>query len=99
RLGALELYARLTSGPIIVSFLGIRRAEPRFARLRRYLPRRHGRVVGDRFSVGIGFYHHIAEAELRDLADAGGLKVVYTNFDERDTNWPHAVLMRSSKEG
>jgi hypothetical protein len=100
RLETLESFARLTEGPILVSFLGLRVAvSPQPAKLGRLLPRRPGRTPDDVFSVGIGFYHRVNEDEVRRLAGAAGLRVVYSNFDERDTNWPHVVLTRRAQAG
>jgi len=47
------------------------------------------------FSSSIGYYHPVDRPELERLASAAGLEVRYLNFDNRDTNWPHAVLGRS----
>jgi hypothetical protein len=99
RVAALESLARATSGPILVSFLGLfdeqRAPASLLGRLRRVLPRRRGRNPGDAFSVYIGFYHRASEKETEDLAAAAGLEIVHRNFDVRDTNWPHVVLRRS----
>ena len=96
RIEALRQYARLTDGPILISFLAVKN-EPtaRLARLRRALPRRAGRDTSDVFARTVGFYHPVAEDEVRDLAHRAGLRVVMLNFDARETNWPHAVLTRS----
>lgn len=98
RVAALESLAGATDGPILVSFLGLHdeRQAPRSAlgRLRRTLPRRHGRDPGDLFSVYIGFYHRTNEWEVHDLATAAGLEIVHRSFDTRDTNWPHVVFRR-----
>jgi hypothetical protein len=96
RVAVLESLARSTSGPILVSFLGLfdDRREPTslLGRLRRALPRRRGRGPGDVFSVYIGFFHRTNEREIESLANAAGLEIVHRSFDERDTNWPHVVL-------
>jgi hypothetical protein len=99
RVHALTCIGRVTSGPILLSLIASRRpsaAGPRAARWKRLLPpRRTGREPGDLFSVNIGFYHAFDEAELRSLAREAELGISYINFDERDTNWPHAVLAPS----
>jgi SAM-dependent methyltransferase len=93
RLETLRAAARLTDGPILVSFLALKRAaSPGLSRLRRLLPRRRDRDAGDVFAVTIGFYHPVDEAEVRTLAEKAGLEVEHASFDERDTNWPHVVL-------
>jgi hypothetical protein len=98
RVATLESLARLTSGPIVISFLGIFEAggtpSSIAGRLRRALPRRRGRVPGDMFSTSIGFYHRTNHVEVAALAATAGLGVVHASFDERDTNWPHVVLQR-----
>jgi hypothetical protein len=95
RVDALELFARITDGPIVVSFLGTAVAvSRRLALLRRLVPRRAGRSPGDVFSATIGYYHPIGEDEARRLAAEAGLRVLELTFDERDTNWPYAVLAR-----
>ena len=100
RVEALESLARSTSGPILVSFLGLydeeRKPTSRLGRLRRALPRRQGRGLADTFSVFIGFYHRTNEAEIEGLADAAGLEIIHRSFDGRDMNWPHVVLRRSA---
>jgi hypothetical protein len=99
RVATLEAFARVTRGPILVSFLGLyggqRLASSRLAKLRRALPRRAGRGLADVFSVYIGFYHRTSEEEIADLASRSGLQVEYGSFDERDTNWPHVILIRA----
>lgn len=96
RVATLRSFGRLTSGPILVSFLALKAGgiPRRLARLRRLLPRRPNRGDEDIFAVSIGFYHPVDEPEVRRLADAAGLEVTHLNFDSRDTNWPHVVLQR-----
>jgi hypothetical protein len=97
RIRALSWFAEVTHGPILVSVLALRGegdARRRLARLRHRLPRRAGRSPGDLFSVHIGYYHPIDRPELERLAAAARLDVRYLDFDQRDTNWPHAVLAR-----
>lgn len=99
RIATLEAFARATRGPILVSFLGLyagqREASSRLAQLRRALPRRAGRGLADVFSVYIGFYHRTSEEEIGELAAASGVRVEHGSFDERDTNWPHVILVRT----
>jgi 2-polyprenyl-3-methyl-5-hydroxy-6-metoxy-1,4-benzoquinol methylase len=96
RIQTLRSFARLTGGPILVSFLAVKNgaAPPRLARMRRLLPRRPARDEQDIFAVSIGFYHPVDEGEVRRLADAAGLEISHLSFDSRDTNWPHVVLRR-----
>jgi hypothetical protein len=100
RVAALESLAQATPGPILVSFLGLyddeRTPDSILGRLRRALPRRQGRSPADVFSVYIGFYHRTSEQEIKDLAAAAGVEILYRSFDTRDTNWPHVVLRRSA---
>lgn len=102
RIATLEAFARVTRGPILVSFLGLyrgqREASSRLAQLRRALPRRAGRGLADVFSVYIGFYHRTSQEEIAELAAASGLRVDYGSFDERDTNWPHVILVQTENE-
>jgi hypothetical protein len=99
RVKTLEAFARVTRGPILVSFIGIQKsnahAGSRAARLRRRLPRRRERALGDTFSIFIGFIHKTNEAEVEHLVDAAGLDVVQKSLDE---NWPHVVLRRRDGE-
>ena len=53
---------------------------------------RKGRDEGDAFSVHIGYYHVYEDGEVVELARRAELEVVHLTSDERDTNWPHAVL-------
>ena len=96
RLDALREYARLTAGPILVSFLALR-SEPtrRLALFRRFLPRGADRDPNDVFAMTIGLYHPVDENEVRRLAEVAGLRLVHLNFDTRETSWPHAVLQRA----
>jgi hypothetical protein len=96
RLAALRQYARLTDGPVLVSFLALK-AEPtqRLARFQRMLPRRTGRDPQDVFAMSIGLYHPVDEGEVRRLAERAGMRVLHLNFDTRETSWPHAVLQRA----
>ena len=92
---ALAEYARLTDGPILVSFLALKtEPTPRLSRFRRIVPRRAGRHPTDVFAMTIGLYHPVEEEEIRDLARGAGLRVLHLNFDTRETSWPHAVLQR-----
>lgn len=99
RVRTLSAFAEATRGPILLSLLAVRDAPPgpprRFARVRRSLPRRPGRSPDDLFSVHIGYFHRVDRHELARLAGSAGLEIRYLNFDERDTNWPHAVLVRA----
>ncbi len=95
RLGALRQYARLTSGPVLVSFLALK-TEPtqRLARFRRLLPRRADRDPQDIFAMTVGLYHPVDEEEVRDLVQRAGMRILHINFDTRETSWPHVVLAR-----
>jgi hypothetical protein len=97
RLDALREYARLTPGPVLVSFLDLR-SEPtqRVTRIRRLLPRRSGRDPQDVFAMTIGLYHPVDEEEVNDLARRAGMRVLHLNFDTRETSWPHVVLQRAN---
>jgi SAM-dependent methyltransferase len=96
RIETLASFARLTGGPILVSFLALKAGgiPRRLARIRRLLPRRPNRDDEDIFAVSIGFYHPVDEKEVRRLAGAAGLEITHLSFDSRDTNWPHVVLRR-----
>jgi 2-polyprenyl-3-methyl-5-hydroxy-6-metoxy-1,4-benzoquinol methylase len=96
RIETLRSFARLTRGPILVSFLAVKtgRVSPGLSRLRRFLPRRPNREAEDIFAVSIGFYHPVDEDDVLRLADAAGLEIEHLSFDQRDTNWPHVVLRR-----
>jgi hypothetical protein len=96
RVRALKAFAKAAKGPIVVSFLSFRPSAkdiPPASKLRRFLPGNFNREAGNAFSIYIGFYHEMHEAEMIDIARQSGLKIVHLNTDGRDTNWPHAVLM------
>jgi SAM-dependent methyltransferase len=96
RVRALKAFAKASKGPIVVSFLSFRPSAkdiPPASKLRRFLHGNFNREAGNAFSVYIGFYHEMHEAEMIDIAHQSGLKIVHLNTDGRDTNWPHAVLM------
>jgi hypothetical protein len=98
RVRALKAFAKATKGPIVVSFLSFRpnaKDTRPSLKLRRFLPGNFNREAGNAFSVYIGFYHEMHEAEIMDIAHQSGLKIVHLNTDGRDTNWPHVVLMAS----
>ena len=98
RVRTLKVFAKATKGPIVVSFLSFRPSGkdiPPTSKLRRFLPGSFNREAGNAFSVYIGFYHEMHEAEIIDIAQQSGLKIVHLNTDGRDTNWPHAVLIAS----
>jgi methyltransferase family protein len=96
RLDALRQYARLTRGPILVSFLALKSGpSARLAQFRRILPRRVDRDPQDVFAMTIGLYHPVDEDEVKSLAERAGLRVLHLNFDTRETSWPHAVLTRA----
>jgi hypothetical protein len=96
RVGTLRAFGAATEGPVVVSFLQLasHRSPGRLAGLRRSLRARRSREPGDAFSVHIGFYHVFDDPEVRDLARRAGLDVVHFSSDDRETNWPHAVLRR-----
>lgn len=97
RLEALRQYARLTSGPILVSFLAVKAGpSERLARFRRLLPRRADRDPQDVFAMTIGLYHPVDEDEVKSLAERAGTHILHLNFDTRETSWPHAVLTRAN---
>jgi SAM-dependent methyltransferase len=96
RVRTLKTFAKATKGPIVISFLSFRpnaKDIPPPSKLRRFLPGNFNREVGNAFSVYIGFYHEMHEAEIIDIAHQAGLNMVHLSTDGRDTNWPHAVLM------
>jgi len=97
RINTLRAFGDATDGAVVVSFLKLASSHlglRRLAGLRRFLRARKGRQAGDAFSVHIGFYHVFDDHEVRDLAQRAALEVTYLNSDDRETNWPHAVLER-----
>ena len=96
RIHTFRAFGTATTGPVVVSFLKLARAPGpgRMAGLRRALRARGGREEGDAFSVHIGYYHVFQDGEVRQLAERAELEVVHLNSDDRETNWPHAVLKR-----
>jgi hypothetical protein len=96
RLDALREFARLTAGPVLVSFLALK-SQPteRLARFRRWTPRRADRDPQDVFAMTVGLYHPVDEEEVRSLAKSAGLRVLDLNFDTRETGWPYVVLQRA----
>jgi len=99
RLLTFRAFARATRGPVVVSFLKVGGPSPSrrsAGRIGRRLRKRRGRDEKDAFSVHIGYYHVFEDDEIVDLADRAGLDVIHLSSDDRDTNWPHAVLMPRS---
>jgi hypothetical protein len=96
RVQTLKDFARVTRGPLLLSFF-LHNLDPgapeRPGRLRSLLRGRFNRDPGNAFSLGLGFYHYVSVAEITALIHKAGLKVIYLNVDARDTNWPHAVLI------
>jgi hypothetical protein len=72
----LRQIGRLTTGPILVSWL------PRFAG-------DSSAAAIPQFSMDIGYFRRFSGAEVRALAECAGLEVVH--LDDKD-NWPHAIL-------
>ncbi len=95
RIHALQAFANVTQGPIVVSFLSFG-GGAHASRLRRLLPGRFNQDSGNAFSAYIGFYHEMNEAEITAIAAQAQLKIIHLNTDSRDTNWPHAVLKPDS---
>jgi hypothetical protein len=88
RVATLRAFADVTNGPIVVSFLRFRR-DPA-------VPGRPRRRQGGAFSIYIGFYHEMDAQTLARIASEAHLAVEHLSTDERDTNWPHAVLRRTT---
>jgi hypothetical protein len=95
----LRWFGELTTGPVLVSFAGVK--TPWMSgkrRLAALLPRREGREPGDGFSLHMGFHHPVDHGELERLARAAGLEVDRVSLEGRDlAAWPHAVLRRDSR--
>jgi hypothetical protein len=97
RINTLRTFARLTAGPVLVSFIAVksprRPGSGHGIGLRRLLGRR-GRDPEDRFSIHMGYQHPVSEEEIASLAGRAGLEVVELQFAGGETYAPYAVLRR-----
>lgn len=93
RVEALREMARLTRGPILVSYFGRTEAEAESETgPGGSVPGRsaqHG--PGASFSVQVGFYRALAESEVRRVVAEAGLEVAAI---DGTTNWPHAIVRK-----
>lgn len=98
RVRTFETFARLTAGPILVSFSVVRPGDAAPSRPRSVLGRmaaRRGRQPVDRFNPLFGFEHPVNENEIVALAGRAGLKVVELRFAAAESLAPYAVFARS----
>jgi SAM-dependent methyltransferase len=95
RVETLRAFARVTQGPVLVSFFGRRDTSDLLPgkrhRLRRLLPSR--RQPGDAFGIAIGHYYQFSPSEIRQLALQSGFTIVHLCSEDDGTSWPHAVLV------
>jgi hypothetical protein len=96
RARTLEAFARVTNGPILVSFIEIRPDSRRHGKRRLAwldeITRRAGRDPLDRFSIHMGYLHPVSKAEVEALSQRVGLAVLELEFQASETMAPYAVL-------
>jgi hypothetical protein len=97
RLKTLKVFADLTSGPILASFIPVKddnqpsRKPGGFGRL----IARHGRELDDRFSMHMGFQHPVSASEVKSLAEKAGLEILELAFTPAGEIFtPYVVLRR-----
>jgi hypothetical protein len=100
RVRLLQTFARVTQGPILVSFL----ARPdetgpptKAGRLRCYLPGRFNQDPGNVFDLGYGLFHRYSPAEITTLAEKAALEIAHLSLAADETTWPYAILRRQSE--
>ena len=94
RTEVMRAFAALTDGPVVVSFF-IRRPRRRpMGKLRRVLETLGRRVEGDEFTTHIGYYHLSLPEELAAEAQAAGLILVDSSYDDSDGHWPWIAVAR-----
>jgi len=94
RVSALRAFTALVDGPVLVSYFGWIRPDeaPTPTGLRRLLLRWVGdRRPGSLFSIDVGLYRQLTEAEVLTLADEAGVEVVQVDME---AEWPNAVVRR-----
>jgi hypothetical protein len=94
RVAVLESFAGAVHGPILLSFFGriLTPGPPRSATgLRRLLNPTGARRPGYMFSVDVGVYRQLTGDDVRRLADAAGVDVL---FLDTKAEWPHAIVQR-----
>jgi hypothetical protein len=93
---ALASLARLTRGPILVSYFP-ERAGPGLAPTGRgvlnALRRRALRRGNSMFTTGVGYARLLSETSFREIADRAGVETAYINAD-RGSEWPYAIVRR-----
>jgi hypothetical protein len=97
RVATLDALARVTTGPLLVSFIAVRADGDDADRsgVKRSLLARRGREPHDRFSMFMGFQHPVSPAEVGELAATAGLEVIALDFGGT-TLAPYAVLQHEA---
>jgi hypothetical protein len=95
RVHTLRIFAGVTRGPVLVSFL----ARPDdtgsrsdAGRLRHRLPGRFNQDPGNVFDMGYGLFHRYSRAEIVGLMDAAGLTIAHLSLEADETTWPYAIF-------
>lgn len=99
RIETLQRFARLTRGPILVSYYppppppqsNARRVGP----LKGWIKRRMSRRGLSAFSVDIGYYRLLSHVEMDDIATRAGLTALWA---QRDVNWPYLVIAGTGRD-
>jgi hypothetical protein len=95
RVHTLRIFAGVTHGPVLVSFLARPDDEgsrTTAGRLRQLLPGRFNRDPGNVFDVGYGLFHRYSRAEIVGLMDAAGLTIAHLSLEADETTWPYAIF-------
>ncbi|MFB3855256.1 MAG: class I SAM-dependent methyltransferase [Vicinamibacterales bacterium] len=99
RIKVLAEFARVTAGPIVLSFfhapapgaISPHRSKRRGKALAHFAAGRLPAPEGDRFSIGIGYYHTFRRDELERLFERASLSILHLDLE---ANWSHAVVIR-----
>jgi hypothetical protein len=96
RVAALRQMTGLVAGPVLVSYFGGSQepaTEPATGLRRLRLARTGASRAGYSFTIHVGGYRQLTEADVRHLCAKAGVDVL---FVDSKAEWPHAVVRRSA---